>query len=90
MSYSHFSQDPDDIRFSVEAGGGGLMDVGCYCVAMMRFIFNGEPRESWRLRVRQVRMQLTMSRRQCSSSSKVTVVSSVRSSLTQPAGANSR
>ena len=43
MSYSHFSQDPDDIRFSVEAGGGSLMDVGCYCVAMMRFIFNGEP-----------------------------------------------
>ncbi|MEO8416623.1 MAG: Gfo/Idh/MocA family oxidoreductase, partial [Ginsengibacter sp.] len=26
-----------------EAGGGGLMDIGCYCISLSRFIFGREP-----------------------------------------------
>ncbi len=33
---------PGDIRLSKEAGGGGLLDLGCYCVSFMRMIA-GEP-----------------------------------------------
>lgn len=32
----------DDIRLNPELGGGGLMDVGCYCVNISRLLF-GEP-----------------------------------------------
>lgn len=33
----------DNIRFSVELRGGGLMDVGCYCVSLSRWLAQAEP-----------------------------------------------
>ena len=44
---SHFTyQRPDhteDIRYQPELGGGGLLDIGCYCINFIRAIANGEP-----------------------------------------------
>jgi len=42
--FSYFNADPDNIRNKTEAGGGGLMDIGCYPVSLSRFIFNAQPR----------------------------------------------
>ncbi len=35
--------DPENIRLSKERAGGGLMDVGCYCLSIMRLITGEEP-----------------------------------------------
>jgi predicted dehydrogenase len=35
-----------NIRFSPELGGGGLMDVGCYCISYSRLFAGEEPTES--------------------------------------------
>ena len=35
--------DPSDIRFQKDLGGGSLMDVGCYCVNVMRLLAGAEP-----------------------------------------------
>jgi xylose dehydrogenase (NAD/NADP) len=35
----------DNIRLNKELAGGSLMDVGCYCVNLMRFITGEEPNE---------------------------------------------
>ncbi len=43
---SHFSYsnlDPNNIRNKADIGGGGLMDIGCYCISYPRFLFNDEP-----------------------------------------------
>lgn len=34
---------PDDIRLSPELGGGSLLDEGCYCIDLIRFLGGGEP-----------------------------------------------
>ena len=34
---------PDDTRFRPELDGGGLMDVGCYCVSAIRLLSGEEP-----------------------------------------------
>lgn len=41
--FSYFNDNPDDIRNQAEIGGGGLMDVGCYCISTARFLFGREP-----------------------------------------------
>ncbi|MGG9962765.1 Gfo/Idh/MocA family protein [Ferruginibacter sp. SUN106] len=41
--FSYYNTDTNNIRNKKEAGGGGLMDIGCYCVSLARFIFNEEP-----------------------------------------------
>ena len=41
--FSYYNTDPNNIRNKPEAGGGGLMDIGCYCISLSRFIFDGEP-----------------------------------------------
>lgn len=41
--FSYFNADPNNIRNSREAGGGGLMDIGCYSVSLSRYIFGREP-----------------------------------------------
>jgi predicted dehydrogenase len=41
--FSYYNTDPDNIRNKAEIGGGGLMDVGCYCISLSRFIFGTEP-----------------------------------------------
>jgi predicted dehydrogenase len=42
--FSYYNDDPHNIRNIVEAGGGALYDVGCYCVNLSRMMFGGEPR----------------------------------------------
>lgn len=42
-SFSYHNTDANNIRNSVAAGGGGLMDIGCYCTSVARFIFGREP-----------------------------------------------
>lgn len=41
--FSYFKLDPDNIRNQPEAGGGGLMDIGCYDVSLSRYLFGREP-----------------------------------------------
>jgi len=45
-SYEELLADPDNIRNKADIGGGGLMDIGCYCISLSRFIFGAEP---WRV-----------------------------------------
>ena len=42
--FSYYNADTADIRNIAEFGGGGLMDIGCYCISLSRFIFGAEPR----------------------------------------------
>lgn len=42
--FSYYNADPANIRNMAGIGGGGLMDIGCYCISSARFIFGGEPR----------------------------------------------
>lgn len=42
--FTYFKLDRDNIRNQPEAGGGGLMDIGCYCISFPRFIFGAEPK----------------------------------------------
>lgn len=44
--FSYYNSDPNNIRNKVDIGGGGLMDIGCYCISLSRFIFGAEP---WRV-----------------------------------------
>jgi predicted dehydrogenase len=36
--------NPANIRNKVETGGGGVYDIGCYCIQASRYAFNQEPR----------------------------------------------
>jgi len=40
---SYYNVDPDNVRNMAGIGGGGLMDIGCYCISFARFIFDTEP-----------------------------------------------
>ena len=42
-SFSYFNIDPNNIRNKVDAGGGALMDIGCYMVHAARYAFGAEP-----------------------------------------------
>ena len=44
------SVPPDDIRRSLELGGGALGDLGCYCASAIR-LFAGEPERVWATQV---------------------------------------
>jgi predicted dehydrogenase len=41
--FSYFNRDPANIRNIPAAGGGALMDIGCYLINTSRFIFECEP-----------------------------------------------
>lgn len=41
--FSYFNDDPADIRNRLDAGGGGLMDIGCYAVHIARWLYDAEP-----------------------------------------------
>jgi predicted dehydrogenase len=45
--FSYYNSDPANIRNQKETGGGGMMDIGCYCVSLARFIFGEEPGRVW-------------------------------------------
>ena len=42
--FSYFNVDPQNVRNQADIGGGGLMDIGCYCISFARFLFNEEPK----------------------------------------------
>jgi predicted dehydrogenase len=42
--FSYYNVSPANIRNIAEVGGGGLMDIGCYCISLSRFIFRAEPK----------------------------------------------
>lgn len=41
--FTYFNRDPANVRNRTDTGGGGLLDIGCYCVSAARFIFGREP-----------------------------------------------
>lgn len=41
--FSYFNIDPENIRNRIDDAGGALMDIGCYCTAFPRFLFDEEP-----------------------------------------------
>src|SRR5206468_12919394 len=41
--FSYFNRDASNIRNISEAGGGALMDIGCYPITTSRFVFDEEP-----------------------------------------------
>ena len=42
--FSYYNDDHANIRNQAEIGGGGLADIGCYCISLARFLFDAEPR----------------------------------------------
>ena len=44
--FSYYNIDSNNIRNKADIGGGGLMDIGCYCISLSRFIFEAKP---WRV-----------------------------------------
>ena len=47
--FSYFNRDAANIRNVRAWGGGGLLDIGCYPINTMRFIFGEEPRRAMAL-----------------------------------------
>ncbi len=43
--FSYYNDDAANIRNRTETGGGALMDIGCYCINLPRFILGEEPRK---------------------------------------------
>jgi predicted dehydrogenase len=41
--FSYTNTDAGNIRNIDAYGGGGLMDIGCYCISLSRFLFDAEP-----------------------------------------------
>ncbi len=41
--FSYYNDDPTNIRNKVAAGGGALMDIGCYSINLSRMLFGAEP-----------------------------------------------
>lgn len=41
--FSYYLEDANNIRNIAGAGGGGMLDIGCYTVSLARFIFGAEP-----------------------------------------------
>lgn len=41
--FSYYLTDPYNVRNMADIGGGGLLDIGCYCISLSRFIFGAEP-----------------------------------------------
>ena len=47
LAYAYHNINPNDIRNAVHTGGGALYDLGCYCCAVARLIFQQEPRRGF-------------------------------------------
>jgi predicted dehydrogenase len=41
--FSYFNRDPANTRNIYDAGGGALLDLGCYAITLSRFLFAEEP-----------------------------------------------
>lgn len=44
--FTYYNDEADNYRNSVEMGGGGLMDVGCYSISIARMIYGREPKSA--------------------------------------------
>ncbi len=44
--FAYANLDPANIRNQVEHGGGGLMDIGSYCISLARWLFEAEPQHT--------------------------------------------
>jgi predicted dehydrogenase len=42
--FLYFNNDPANVRNIADIGGGGIYDIGCYCVISGRYLFEAEPR----------------------------------------------
>lgn len=42
-AFTYFNRDPGNVRNQAGIGGGGLLDIGCYCVSAARLAFGREP-----------------------------------------------
>jgi predicted dehydrogenase len=42
--FFYHNVDPDNVRNLADIGGGGLLDIGCYCIISGRYLFEAEPR----------------------------------------------
>jgi predicted dehydrogenase len=42
--FSYYNDNPKDIRNQPDIGGGALLDIGCYCISISRFLFDAEPK----------------------------------------------
>lgn len=42
-TFCYFNDAAENIKNQVDLGGGGLLDIGCYCINFSRFIFESEP-----------------------------------------------
>ncbi len=41
--FTYFNADPNNVRNKKDIGGGGLLDIGCYCIVGPRYITGKEP-----------------------------------------------
>ncbi|MBN2088819.1 Gfo/Idh/MocA family oxidoreductase [candidate division KSB1 bacterium] len=41
--FSYYNVEPQNVRNMADIGGGGMLDIGCYCISLSRFIFGMEP-----------------------------------------------
>lgn len=41
--FAYNNHDTNNIRNNADWGGGALMDIGCYCISLSRFIYDEEP-----------------------------------------------
>jgi predicted dehydrogenase len=42
--FLYFNNDPANVRNMPDIGGGGIYDIGCYCVISGRYLFEAEPK----------------------------------------------
>jgi len=42
--FTYHNVNSDDVRNIAEMGGGGMLDIGCYCISASRLLFGAEPR----------------------------------------------
>lgn len=42
-NFSYYNDDASNIRNIAEFGGGAMLDIGCYCISLSRFVFGREP-----------------------------------------------
>lgn len=42
--FAYNNQEADNIRNVPEWGGGALMDIGCYCISLARYLLSDEPK----------------------------------------------
>lgn len=43
-AFLYYLDDPNNVRNLADIGGGGLLDIGCYCVMSGRYLFETEPK----------------------------------------------